>query len=718
MSIAKIPRSLPFADWDEWLNLARLVKSPEGYDIDTVSLQEFLQIVALWRLRGRVPHAVESTAHLIEILAADKCSNVKFSNIGIVDSAHYGSVGDRRSDQELRMLFSLALIRGVNGLVDAVQQGQFAGLSIMTVAERIGLPSWIAEIRHDATHNQLPPLTVLRSAARQLLRWYFDRYWGLQASLLNSMTLCCIPTALTSQSNARNVEQQEQQQQQKLTFKSVLASNSVTFLVEFFLPVFLSATVHSVNHSGGGNSSSGKEMSIERHLARQRNAWEPFLSKAFAALPLFMFPMLSQLLSAAGNVLLQAFNDDEKHTGANESNGNRVDMMDQQLINAQSQLQVVDHWASKVLHQISKLRTPAAVGVGHYGAAPTTAANNAAALAAIGDPSCSSAGTATMQSEQERAAAYLIAVHSPMVQSALHQLQYSHGQLHLYRLKYQLQNKSAAADAAIANAVATLVSKVRSHFPQISAYDNSLDIYFHPLRSTSDDASAGAPRSELLNEDLGLCYDAIEDNDAFNVDADAFDPYSSPSPAAATVVTADHTIAGPEIESSKATAAAAPSNPLDELEQWLNGLTSAKAAAAGASSVASASSSGERVDDNGAPAVHNIENGRSKRSADASVVPTTADSCSDGGRIRPVKRVKFETDDAVATESLPSATIRAPVPALAMNTSTGLDGCGAVDRIVCCAAYPAWPIGCLPGTYSTGQLLQIQLVEDDFPNNT
>ena len=45
------------------------------------------------------------------------------------------------------------------------------------VAKQIGLPASFVELRHQATHEPLPPLTQLRTAARKALAWIWDYYW-------------------------------------------------------------------------------------------------------------------------------------------------------------------------------------------------------------------------------------------------------------------------------------------------------------------------------------------------------------------------------------------------------------------------------------------------------------------------------------------------------------------------------------------------------------
>ena len=89
--------------------------------------------------------------------------------------------------------------RFVNGLVDASQiSGRLQ--SVSTVAESLNIPLWIVDLRHAATHEHLPSLSLLKSAAQlvcifclepslhmvanvimyQAMRWLDDHYWSRQ----------------------------------------------------------------------------------------------------------------------------------------------------------------------------------------------------------------------------------------------------------------------------------------------------------------------------------------------------------------------------------------------------------------------------------------------------------------------------------------------------------------------------------------------------------
>lgn len=57
-----LPRVVPWADWDEWLHVRNQLFSSES-----VQKLAGLEIVALWRLRGKLPHAIDSTAQFVNV---------------------------------------------------------------------------------------------------------------------------------------------------------------------------------------------------------------------------------------------------------------------------------------------------------------------------------------------------------------------------------------------------------------------------------------------------------------------------------------------------------------------------------------------------------------------------------------------------------------------------------------------------------------------------
>ncbi|KAL4891278.1 beta-lactamase-like protein [Aspergillus ambiguus] len=112
--------------------------------------------IAVWKIRGNLPHAVEATALLTDaVLHDDAQKNSVFS---------------------IRATYSAAFCRFVTGLVDSKLHGQRK--TMFQRAVDLGLPASFVELRHEATHRELPSLTVLRNATQRSLEWLWDYYWA------------------------------------------------------------------------------------------------------------------------------------------------------------------------------------------------------------------------------------------------------------------------------------------------------------------------------------------------------------------------------------------------------------------------------------------------------------------------------------------------------------------------------------------------------------
>ena len=64
----------------------------------------------------------------------------------------------------------------VTGLLDS-HQDKLRKQSMYSIAKVIGLPATFVELRHQSTHEQLPSLAKLRSAASRALAWIWGYYW-------------------------------------------------------------------------------------------------------------------------------------------------------------------------------------------------------------------------------------------------------------------------------------------------------------------------------------------------------------------------------------------------------------------------------------------------------------------------------------------------------------------------------------------------------------
>lgn len=288
---ANIPRFLPFADWDEWITVKSGLFSTEPRQISVA-----LEMVSLWRVRGRLPLSVDSTAQLVELRLRDSPSE---------NRAHV-----YHSENELKLLYSAAVVRSVNGLVDPSQQGVYA-TSVLTLAERMGLPGWIVELRHDATHNQMPSLSVLRTAASTLINWYFDFYWQPQMTLLQSLTSSSLPVLPVSNANITSKTKQPSSNVPAEVVESTQPQDSSpTFVAEIFMPVFLGIVVQSAPSVIPATLDVGSAESFTRFVAeetaRQRKFWSARIQDILKYNSYAYHALLCGLMGAAKDTLEQS----------------------------------------------------------------------------------------------------------------------------------------------------------------------------------------------------------------------------------------------------------------------------------------------------------------------------------------------------------------------------------------------------------------------------
>lgn len=140
----------------------------------TASLSEkfkALKTIDVWRIRGGIPSSADATGQLVSVLFQEETQTAA-------------------SHESLRMQYSIAVLRAVNMIVEPNQQGYYAQ-SVMVLAQKAGLPGWIVELRHEATHKQLPSKSLLRSAALFLIDWYNRNYWQPQFEFLQASTSIC-----------------------------------------------------------------------------------------------------------------------------------------------------------------------------------------------------------------------------------------------------------------------------------------------------------------------------------------------------------------------------------------------------------------------------------------------------------------------------------------------------------------------------------------------
>ena len=143
--------------------------------------------VSVWKLRGSLPHAVESTWLLTEAVLIDEKSNEQMP-LFAVKASYITAISRCVSHFSLTSIKTCCLFASfiqpicsfVTGLLDSHQESKYK-VSMYTQAQKIGLPALFVDIRHEATHGDMPNLTNLRSAADRALRWLWEDYWkGLE----------------------------------------------------------------------------------------------------------------------------------------------------------------------------------------------------------------------------------------------------------------------------------------------------------------------------------------------------------------------------------------------------------------------------------------------------------------------------------------------------------------------------------------------------------
>ncbi|KAF7971829.1 hypothetical protein HWV62_19837 [Athelia sp. TMB] len=151
----KLPRRVPWASIGDLDQLCSWIFADES---DLEAKKRAVERLSAWKAITSLPHALESTLALLAVILQDNLSQSSTSGLA------------------LRQSYATALIRLVNGLVDPLQSGAYAR-SIASIAAQLGLPPWLVELRHAATHEDLPSLELLRDAARESMAWLLHNYF-------------------------------------------------------------------------------------------------------------------------------------------------------------------------------------------------------------------------------------------------------------------------------------------------------------------------------------------------------------------------------------------------------------------------------------------------------------------------------------------------------------------------------------------------------------
>ncbi|XP_074345976.1 uncharacterized protein LOC141684760 isoform X3 [Apium graveolens] len=173
VSIAQF-KLVSWISWDDW----RFVK--DGlFSSSPDSISSSLRRVSAWRSRGCIPVVVEVTAYIIEIQQKDPLfrndvsvnllhSEEMFTMLYSMAIMRYDvSENLLHSEEMLAMLYSMAIMRLVNGVVEKTRKK--TEVSIGEVADELGIPRMLIDVRHECSHRDLPSLRLVRLASCKAL---------------------------------------------------------------------------------------------------------------------------------------------------------------------------------------------------------------------------------------------------------------------------------------------------------------------------------------------------------------------------------------------------------------------------------------------------------------------------------------------------------------------------------------------------------------------
>ncbi|KAL5518691.1 LAS1 [Sanghuangporus vaninii] len=170
----KLPRRVPWASLSELDQVCSWMYADET---DTDAKLKAIHRLSAWRAITPLPHALEAALSLLSSIILDQNYVVEsHRQQGTLNGSFDFPTSKNISALNIRQSYATAILRLVNGLVDPLQLGTYAR-SIASIAAQIGLPLWLVELRHAATHEDLPSLELLRTGAKESLTWLLHKYF-------------------------------------------------------------------------------------------------------------------------------------------------------------------------------------------------------------------------------------------------------------------------------------------------------------------------------------------------------------------------------------------------------------------------------------------------------------------------------------------------------------------------------------------------------------
>ena len=152
-----------FYNWIEWKFVYKMLFSNS---IDEILIG--IDRLSIWKLReGLLIHSLETTLDFFLL---------KYKS-------------NESKNRELNLAYGMAIVRMVDGFKQSLdEQGRFFN-SIHLVMENFELPLILVNIRHSSTHAQLENLEYLKYAGDIAIEWLKERYWKIQAEILQFFEL-------------------------------------------------------------------------------------------------------------------------------------------------------------------------------------------------------------------------------------------------------------------------------------------------------------------------------------------------------------------------------------------------------------------------------------------------------------------------------------------------------------------------------------------------
>nr|XP_043631890.1 pre-rRNA-processing protein las1 [Erigeron canadensis]XP_043631891.1 pre-rRNA-processing protein las1 [Erigeron canadensis] len=279
---------VPWISWDDWC----FVKD----SLFSSSPDPAFRRISAWRSRGCLPVIIEVTASIVEVQRKDP---------------HFReglSPSDLLEDDMLTMLYCMTIMRLINGIVEKTRDKN--KFSIAEVADVIGIPRMLIDIRHESSHRDLPSLKLVRHASTKALDWLKAYYWEPQKMAIlypSDKTANCIKEIksrirkLASSMDVKGVkrsgfslrgkslkEYKSKQSKNVLKLYSSFPSEVVSILLDFLLKAQKSAHLMELS-----DSSQAKNFEAD---TTQLDDWKPLVMKLSNKEPEMLLSLLKAVV--------------------------------------------------------------------------------------------------------------------------------------------------------------------------------------------------------------------------------------------------------------------------------------------------------------------------------------------------------------------------------------------------------------------------------------